>query len=443
MVSRLPITTRPAHQEIAVSYLARLAALHDLPTDELWQQVSRPKTKGSPTRRLDGDLLATLANQPRARLERAVIELRTPEPDWLALRYEPQRGCRRCDARHPGGTVLHLLDHHHYVCTRHRIWIGPPDQTDHPQPNLDDLPEIVAAQHRHRRLIRRLGPAATFDAVLTGFLICAHRWNFADLAFPDLAFPGDAWTEWRRRAEHLIPPGTETDTFSTSRLFACTYPEAVALAELIGSLHWRRLVARGPDGQRAFATEIGRRLGLRDYRPAMIKDAVAHWMEQDCWRPPSPPNTDYRNLRTFGGPTFRKPSQDSDTKRRDNALWFSRHRRGGDSMLHHRTLNPVVIRDWSTKMEIFNGALEQTANTTLRLRKPLTTKDLLALATTEWIRTDPISSTWLNTATEPVDWQRRTGHDHPPADDHPCHTNDNVAATRERPSRVLYYLDVS
>jgi hypothetical protein len=31
MVSRLPITIRPAHNEIAVSYLARLAALHDLP----------------------------------------------------------------------------------------------------------------------------------------------------------------------------------------------------------------------------------------------------------------------------------------------------------------------------------------------------------------------------------------------------------------------------
>ncbi|NUT97250.1 MAG: hypothetical protein HOY78_35045 [Saccharothrix sp.] len=87
MVSRLPITTRPAHQEIAVSYLARLAALHDLPADELWHQVSRPKTKGSPARRLDGDLLVIVVNQPRARLERAVTELRTPEPDWLALHH--------------------------------------------------------------------------------------------------------------------------------------------------------------------------------------------------------------------------------------------------------------------------------------------------------------------------------------------------------------------
>lgn len=404
MVSRLPINVPPASDEIAVSYLARLATLHDMPFDELWAQVSRPRSKGSPTRRLDGDLLATVADQSRAQLARTVVELRDPEPDWLAFRHEPQRGCRRCTARHPGGPVLQLLPHHRWVCTRHRAWIGPPDQEDHRQPDLHTLPEIVTAQHRHLRLIRRLGFAATFDAVLTGFLICAHRWNFADLAFP-----GDAWIEWRRRAELLIPPGTESDTFSTSRLFACTYPEAVALAELIGSLPWRRLVAAGPDGQRAFAIEIGRRLGVQDYRPAVIKDAVAHWMEQDCWRPPSPPNTDYRSLRTFGGPTFRKPSQDSDTKRRESALWFSRHRRGGDAILRHRTLNPVVVRDWSHKTEVFNVAVERTAHTYVDPRRHRTVKDLTALATTDWVRPDPISSTWLNTATEPLDWQRRTG----------------------------------
>lgn len=264
MVSRLPITTRPAHQEIAVSYLARLAALHDLPVEDLWQQVSLPKAKGSPTRRLDGELLATVANQPRHRLEHAIVELRAPEPDWLALRHEPQRGCWRCDARHPGGPVLHLLGHHHYVCTRHRIWIGPPDQVDHPQPDLAELPKVVAAQHRHLRLLRRLGPAATFDAVLTGFLICAHRWNFTDT---NTVVDSDAWHDWNRRTDLLIPPDTTTDTFSASRLFAATYPEAIAVAELIGSLRSRHLAAGGPDEQRAFAAEIGRRLGRPDYHP--------------------------------------------------------------------------------------------------------------------------------------------------------------------------------
>ncbi|MEU3624864.1 hypothetical protein BS329_18105 [Amycolatopsis coloradensis] len=99
---------------------------------------------------------------------------------------------------------------------------------------------------------------------------------------------------WRRRTDALVPPGTETDTFSASRVFAVVYPETVTLAEVIGSLRWRRLAAGGTDGQTLFAAEIGRRLGDPDYRPLAVQDPIAHWMEQDCWRPPSPPNTTYR-----------------------------------------------------------------------------------------------------------------------------------------------------
>lgn len=283
MVSRLPITIRPAHQEIALSYFTRLAALHDLPIEDLWQQVSLPKSKGNATRRLDAGLLATVANQPQHRLQRAIIELFDDHTDWLALRHEPQPGCWRCDARHRGGPVLHLFAHHTYVCTRHRIWIGPPDQHDHPQPSLDALPEVVTAQHRHLRLLRRLGPAATYDAVLTGFLFCVHSWNFTQIAAPE-----DAWLKWIRRAEVLIPRGTESDTFSTSRLFAVTYPEAVTIAGLVGPLHWRRLAAGGPDEQRRFTDEIAHRLGLRDYYPTMSQDPIAHWIEQDCWAATQP-----------------------------------------------------------------------------------------------------------------------------------------------------------
>lgn len=406
MVSRLPITTRPAHQEIAVSYLARLAALHEMPVEDLWQQVSLRKTTGGNTRRLDGDLLATVANQPRHRLDRAIVELRTPEPDWLALRHEPQLGCRRCDARHPGGPVLHLFAHHDYVCTRHQVWIGPPDQVDHPQPGLAALPEIVAAQHRHRRLLRRIGPAATFDAVLTGFLICGMRWNFTNT---DTVTDGDAWHDWVRRADLLIPPGTTPDTFSASRLFAATYPEAVSVAELVGSLRWRRLAAGGPEDQRTFAAEIGRRLGLHDYHPLAFRDPIAHWMEQDCWRPPSLPNSDYRRLKTFGGATFPRPTRDSDTKRRTSAHWFSVHGRGGDAIVHHRALNPVILRDWSRKMEMFTAALELTASTNTPVPKHPNVKDAKALATTEWVRPEPAPMSYLDTVVEPVSWAQRPG----------------------------------
>jgi hypothetical protein len=66
---------------------------------------------------------------------------------------------------------LMLLDHDP------KLWIGPPDPLFHRPPHLADVPKIVVAQRAHLRLLHRHGPAATYDAVLTGFLICAHRWD--------------------------------------------------------------------------------------------------------------------------------------------------------------------------------------------------------------------------------------------------------------------------
>lgn len=67
--------------------------------------------------------------------------------------------------------------------------------------------------------------------------------------------------------------------------------------------------ASDPAGQHRFATEIGRRLGQPDYRPELVKDPVAHWIDDDSWRPPSLPRTTYHTLRTFGGHTLPKVNQ--------------------------------------------------------------------------------------------------------------------------------------
>ena len=119
---------------------------------------------------------------------------------------------------------------------------------------LGGLDDIVGAQRHHWRLLGRHGPAATYDAVLTGFLFCGHLW--ADRREDGVG----AHREWTRRAEVLIPPGSETATFSASRLFAAAYPEAVSLARLIASPTWRHLAAGDADAQRQFTTEVGRRL---------------------------------------------------------------------------------------------------------------------------------------------------------------------------------------
>ncbi|MEU8258656.1 TniQ family protein [Micromonospora inaquosa] len=408
MRSRLPIAVAPAHHETAASYITRLAALHGMSFDELWHQVSRPRVATSQSRYIAADLLAAVTGLPQALLVRAVIELRRPEPDWLAYRHEAQRGCPRCTARHPGGTVLQLLPHHRYVCTRHHIWIGPPDLVDQPCLPLHDLPEIVAAQRAHLRLLHRLGPAATFDAVLTGFLICAHRWSQNPADDNDL----DARLDWRDRADVLIPHGTEKTTFSTTRLFAVTYPEAVKLAALVGSLHWRRLAAGGPDGQLRFTTEIRRRLGDPYYRPQVTNDPIARWIDQDCWQPPSLPRSTYRAARTFGGRTGPKVTDRARDSNGRSATWFARTRRGGRAMLYHRHLTAVLVRDWSIPMTTFSATVHATANTQNfrdEAVQNMSVATLIELATAEYLRPQAAPSDYLDTAVTPAPWATRTG----------------------------------
>jgi hypothetical protein len=253
------------------------------------------------------------------------------------------------------------------------------------------------------RLLGRLGPAATFDAVLTGFLICAHRWTARHE--PDA---GDARHRWARRAQLLIPDGTELHTFSPSTLFAAAYPEAVDIAALIGALHWRRLAAGDPDMQQQFAAEIGRRLGDPDYRPHVVHDAIAHWMDQDCWRPPSLPLHDYRSQRTFGGPRHPKPDQRNETARVISAAWFAQHRRGGHAMLHHRSLTSVILRDWSPPNVLFESALSATATVSEPRADPGTEAGGRTSGSFEFIRPGHAPTHYLDTAVEPARWPQRT-----------------------------------
>jgi len=104
----LPIAVPPAQHEIVTSYIARLATLHGLDSDELWEQISVPRTHRLSGRNVVPDQLAALTGRPVELLAAALVELR-PQPDWPALRHTPQPGCPCCAARHPGGPVIQLL----------------------------------------------------------------------------------------------------------------------------------------------------------------------------------------------------------------------------------------------------------------------------------------------------------------------------------------------
>lgn len=348
MLARLPIPASPARHETLASYLTRLAALHALPAGELWKQLSTPRPR-SRRRRVVPDRLALVTGRQVEHLARALPELRDPAPDWTLWRHQPQPGCSRCNARHDGGPVLRLLPHHRYVCTEHRYWIGPPDAG---QPasalvcQLDDIAgEIVRAQHQHRRLVARHGHAAAFDGVLTGFLICGHLWD--DRARESTG----AWRHWMRRAHQLIPPGTETITYSTSRLFAAVYPEAVSLAALIASPAWRQLASGDTKQQRTFLAEACRRVGRSGDENDHSNNAIRHWMIFDSHHPPSRPDKSFPDTRDHGATGHTKPSPASHERTLRSAQWFTVNRRGGSSILHHRHIRPVLSRDWAPPMD--------------------------------------------------------------------------------------------
>jgi hypothetical protein len=341
---RLPIAVPPARQETVASYIARLAALHGLHPREVWEQVGIRRS-GTARRDVAIDRLAAVTGRPAQHLCQALPELSDPAPDWAAWRHQAQPRCPRCDARHEGGPVTRLLPHHRYVCTRHSHWIGPPDAGQPATPLGWQLQDVVRAQRRHVRLVRRYGFAAAYDAVLTGFLICGHLWGDQPQT------PVDAWHRWTLRAEVLIPTGSGPGEFSASRLFAAVYPEAVDIAALVASPAWRLLAAGDAEQQQRFITEIGLRLGRPDYQPREGDDAIAHWMKFDSGRPPSKPHKVFSETRDHGSPRQATVTPQSNARHERSAFWFGINRRGGSVLLHHRHIRPVLVREWSPPMD--------------------------------------------------------------------------------------------
>jgi hypothetical protein len=188
----------------------------------------------------------------------------------------------------------------------------------------------------------------------------------------DRACPGEwpgPWLRWTRRAQALIPPGLEATHFSASRVFAAAYPEAVALACIIASPTWRTLADGGPAQQQQFTSAIGQLLGRPGYQPADIGDPIAHWMTYDSWRPPSRPHTTFPQTRAYGSPRPATTNRQSLNRTERSALWFTLHRHGGNVILYHRHIQPVLIRDWSPKMDGITATI-WASQTTLPLGRP-------------------------------------------------------------------------
>ena len=102
------------------------------------------------------------------------------------------------------------------VCLRHGIWLSGPGT---PQFSVRDCPDILDAERRARRLLRR----------------CTAE----QLLYPRIQAPADeAGNAWKRRTAALIEsnPRSASESSSQEMFLAAAYPDAIAVARQRKSL---------------------------------------------------------------------------------------------------------------------------------------------------------------------------------------------------------------
>ena len=138
--------------------------------------------------------------------------------------------------------------HHDVICWRHRRWIG--DGHHHAlgdaQPDLRGQPDILTANRRHRRLIRRHGYGATATAFHRARSIC-DRWHDR----------GDHDQDFQRLMFVFHGPGWRVSPTDPT-VHAASYPQIVALARLFASPFWRAKACQDWPEPIEFLTELQR-----------------------------------------------------------------------------------------------------------------------------------------------------------------------------------------
>jgi hypothetical protein len=295
-IRQLPGLTKPVQDETVKSYLERLARANCCAIEDLASYLA-PHTWPHDDAKASDFLIASLhhwtsdiftgielsalakaTGLPEANLAYALPELRDQYPDArsMVLRERNIAGrpnyvglaCQRCVAAKGITTHVYVwMRHDQNVCLRHKLWIGPGAYGAEDQLNLAKLPEVVAAQRKHRVLIRRL----------------RRRWVFP--VFP-LAFGfADSWVPMKTRRQRFAqlraprgyPPGKFP--FRGAHWNAVIYPEAVALTGVLASPRWRSsgLAADDDESLQLIVQQIRIRV-LPEYDPGRESEPILEWL---------------------------------------------------------------------------------------------------------------------------------------------------------------------
>jgi hypothetical protein len=84
-------------------------------------------------------------------------------------------------------------------------------------------------------------------------------------------------------------------------------------------------------------------------RPKHSRSRPGHISSQPA--PDSQPRTTYPQTRDHGAPRLAAASQQTLQRQERSTAFFALNRRDGNVILHHRHIQPVLIRDWSPSMD--------------------------------------------------------------------------------------------
>src|SRR6266536_3216302 len=258
----LPRTCRPVQDETTGSYLLRLAAANRITGADLVDYLTAGASQSIDKVSLQA--LVTASGQPPLALAYALPQLRPQHPDHSAMalhaRTLPAKpntvrpACRRCAAVHTAAERIDVwYRHEHNICLRHPLWTGPGVDNPRDQVNLAAHPDIVNAQARHLRLIRRHGRGVVHTAYRTARLIWEtltnRGWGLPHAIVRDIPLPaGFGHQNWPADARDPVHA-------------AATYPEVITLTQMLVAPHWRpfAMSASTADHDR-FRAEFQRRL---------------------------------------------------------------------------------------------------------------------------------------------------------------------------------------
>jgi hypothetical protein len=212
--------------ETLASFLGSLAAANRTSPDALLDVLPpwfRIKTRWHDDR-WQHDQLTPWADAAAATL--AVISgtdiaaIKNTLPAFGASSGQPARAvtaCRRCTAaRRVQQPVPVHLPAHHRVCLPHRIWLSGPGT---PQFSVSGCPDIIAAEHRARRLLRH----CTIEQVIYASIRAAEPAAAAQPSFRPA---------WKQRMQALITPSPRPviEQCPAELLAAASYPDTITAA---------------------------------------------------------------------------------------------------------------------------------------------------------------------------------------------------------------------